>query len=140
MSTGFVCEWKLSMPMADMGYGITRLINSVVTQQMPELADLFPMRSGWHAETCVGDDWIAFCLVDRYGTGTPSGQPMEDAVANDLKSLILPYRALTHHELYELLGDAWFDVSKFTYVGPYHVSLTPPMPVGLMLRNMFLIG
>jgi Trypsin-like peptidase domain len=120
MSTDFVCEWKLSMPMADMGYSIARCISSVATQQMPELADLFPMRSGWHSESCVGDDWIAVCLVDRYGTGTPSGQPMGDADANMLKSLILPYRVLTHHELYEVLGDTWFSFDKFTYLGPYH--------------------
>lgn len=119
MENNLPLEWKLSMPMADMGFAFTNYINTAVQQQMPELVDLFPLRNGWHSESHKGEGWIAFRIVDRLGTGSPAGGEMNSNDVAELRSRMLPFRNFTHQDLYKILGDSWFGFDRFSYVGPY---------------------
>jgi len=119
MSDKLVCEWKLSEPVAEMAFAIVEYINNVVRAQAPDLIDLFPLRNAWHAEVCLGEDWIALSINEQIGGGIPVGGEMSDVVSSELKALISPLRKYNHQELYDILGEKWFGFNKFTYVGPY---------------------
>ncbi|MFC2169664.1 serine protease [Acidobacteriota bacterium] len=119
-SFGLKLEWKLSKePFADIGFAVAKIVCKTVHDQMPELAELFPLKSNWKLNGHIDNDWIAIRIIDRPGSGVPSINVLKGEELEELKSKILPYSLRNNNELHQLLGATWLSFDRFTYVGPY---------------------
>jgi hypothetical protein len=122
-SFGLKLGWKLSkQPFVDIGFAVADIVCKAVSDQMPELADMFPLKSNWKVNGHIDDDWIAIRVIDRPGSGVPSIGSLKGEELEELKSKILPFSLRNQNELYRLLGATWLAFERFTYVGPYSDS------------------
>ena len=113
-------EWKLSnQPLTDIGFAFANTITKLAHEQMPDLADMFPLKGNWDLHGCTEEGWIAARLSDRPGSGVPSVGTLKGKEFEELAKKILPFKPRSHQELFKLLGPNWFDFNTFTYVGPY---------------------
>jgi len=118
-SFGHKLEWKLSnKPFANIGFAIADIVFKAIHDQMPELADMFPLISNWQITGLIDNGCIAIRIIDMPGFGVPSTGVLKGEELEELKSKILPFSLRNNNELHHLLGSTWLAFDRFTYVGP----------------------
>ncbi|HEX9940015.1 MAG TPA: serine protease [Longimicrobium sp.] len=114
-------DWKATsnQPLFDIGAMIGHWAINIVSQEFPELVDLFPFRNSYDAQVHAGPGWLGFIAdfsqvpgVPRVGYHvTPETRVLEQASRVVLTG--------THEDLRAVLPHEYFSFSRFTYVGPY---------------------
>lgn len=120
-------KWKLSEKQGnktffEIGAAFVNVVIEAARDQMPDLAEMFPLKENWDVRGHFGDGWIAIRLSSRYGAGVPTVGRLEGKEVEELISKTRPLELKSHQELFKLLGPNWFAFDKFTYVGPYENS------------------
>lgn len=116
-------DWKISSPpMPVIGLAVGRTLVDIVREEMPDLADMFPLQSNWHLEWYFCETWMAFRFTGQGRSATITTRDFTPSEVEQLQQQILPFIERNHTELFQLLGAEWFAFDKFTYVGPFENS------------------
>lgn len=108
------------MPHLDIASAVTGEIGRLARNNMPDLADMFPMQSSPEMHYCFGDNWMIIKIVDRHSISAPPAVgKLNDEETEKVKEKLLPFKPRNHAELYDILGEEWFSFGLFTYVGPF---------------------
>lgn len=113
-------EWKLSNgPLADIGFAIANTVTEVTNQQIPDLAEMFPLKGNWELQGHLDEYWLIARITERHGAGVPAIGELKTEELKYLQSKILPFKVRSHSDLSKILGSDWFSFHRFTYVGPH---------------------
>lgn len=110
------------------GSALIRYIKAVVTEQVRDLADLFPLTTPSFRLREVRDTaWVGFIVTGDVTTNVPSVSLLRGTEAEELKAVLAPLAGVSAKEQGKALVDAglWTSVQfacVLTFIGPQDVS------------------
>ncbi len=117
----FTPNWKppSKLPEANICYGVKYEALRLVTEQMPDLADLFPFKNRFEGRVHFDEGWLAIAIEFGNDPGAARGGAMEAASIERYRAVAVVSCTPNHNELVGLLGAGYFSFTRFAYVGPY---------------------
>jgi S1-C subfamily serine protease len=103
---------------ADLGFAITNEALKMVAEQVPELADLFPLRNKFNGRAYLASDWVAVVVEYGHGPGIPHIGSLQPPERDAFERLAPSHAGSDHASLRAALEPAAFSHSKFSYLGP----------------------
>src|SRR5690349_9040108 len=114
-------EWKLSSnePRFYLCETIIKEMRQLVSEQKPDIADLFPFRNSHHVRLIFVDGWVGFVMNFSHAPGIPSVTELQESEKIDLERASSIVLKGTHAELRSVLPVDYFSFNRFSYVGPH---------------------
>jgi hypothetical protein len=92
--------WRLKGDVEEFApMAISDLVANAGRTSFPELADLFPFRHAFRAESFLGDGWWAVRMVDAPTGAIPALGQFESSALMELQARMTPFAQRSHADL-----------------------------------------
>jgi len=114
-------NWKppTDHPNLDISFAVVNEAINLVSTQVADLAEAFPVRNSSHTKLRLDDGWVGLILQFSNSPGIPSIGELGPADVAVFGAAAQSALTGTYHDLRAALGPEYYSFTKFSYLGPW---------------------